>query len=207
MKRLTEERVREISNLRLKGASILEISSSLHIPKTTVFRYTKNLKIPQEFLSILLSKRGGSAQRKEEAERKSYEEGKKLIGVPSVRDKALFMAALYWAEGNKKDLIITNTNPYIIKIFLETIREAFKVGFEDIYGGLRIYADIDIEKSLSFWSKVTGIDKQKFSINILEGKKTGKLEYGMCRIRIKKGGMILKKINGINKAMAENFGA
>lgn len=205
MNRLSEEKINKIVKLRLKGNSIPEISNYLHIPKTTVFRYTNNIKIPNYYLSILLSKRGGSAKRKQELEQKSYEEGKKLVGLLSERDKMLFASALYWAEGNKKDLIITNTNPNIIKIFLETAKNVFKIDAKDICLSVRIYEDMDAEKSTSFWSNLTGIDKQVIRVNILSGKKIGKLQYGMCRLRIKKGGSLLKKINGINKAMTEVF--
>ena len=71
---------------------------------------------------------------------------------------------------------------------------------------IRLYEDLDRSKSLFFWSRVVGVPEEKFvNINILPGKKKGKLEYGMCRVRVAKGGDILKQIMGINKAVAQLF--
>lgn len=42
-------------------------------------------------------------------------------------------------------------------------------------------------------------------VHVLNGKKIGKLQYGMCRVRIKKGGVLLKKIVGLNKAVVEQI--
>lgn len=44
--------------------------------------------------------------------------------------------------------------------------------------------------------------KQFIGVSILSGKKKGKLEYGMCRIRVTRG-RTFKKIMGINKALAD----
>lgn len=203
--RRTKNEISKIIELRSTGHSIPEISRILNLPKTTVFRYAKDVEIRKQFLAILLAKRGGSTRRRLEAEQKYYEEGKKFIGILSERDKILLASALYWGEGNKKDLIITNTNPHIIKIFLAACREIFKINEESIRVSLRLYEDLDIDESLSFWSNVTKIHKSQLSTNILAGRKSGKLRYGMCRLRIKKGGNILKQINGINKSIADAF--
>ncbi len=51
------------------------------------------------------------------------------------------------------------------------------------------------EKVKSFWAKIIGIDKKLFKgTDILIGKKNGKLEYGMCRIRVRKAGKHFKLI-------------
>jgi hypothetical protein len=71
---------------------------------------------------------------------------------------------------------------------------------------VRIYEDLDREICLDFWSKVVGIEKEKFvNVNILPGKKQGKLLYGMCRVRVTKGAPLLKEIVGINKAMVASM--
>ena len=35
------------------------------------------------------------------------------------------------------------------------------------------------------------------SVDVLEGRKKGKLTYGMCRVRIRKGGLLLKEFSAI----------
>ncbi len=63
---------------------------------------------------------------------------------------------------------------------------------------------LNIDKCLNFWSKITGIRKEDFvNVNILAGKKKVKLEYWMCRVRVIKGGDLLKKIKSINKVITD----
>lgn len=86
------------------------------------------------------------------------------------------------------------------------MREILKVSEECIRISIRIYEDLDLETCLQFWSKVVNIPKEKFThVDILAGKKKGKLMYGMCRIRILKGGILLKNIMAINKTIANNL--
>lgn len=205
-KRLDSETIQKIRFLRSQGNSLPEISEDLHIPKTTVFRHVKNVEILPEFLTTWLAKRGGSIKRKLLKETKAFEEGKKLVGKLSYKEKMLFLTALYWAEGSKKDFGLSNTDPSLIKIFVNGLREVFNVKDDKIRISLRLFEDLDREKSLSFWSQIVNIPKEKFvSVNVLSGKKKGKLEHGMCRVRVLKGGDLLKKINGINKAIIESF--
>ena len=204
--RLTQRKIQKIKKLRSQGYSLPEISNELHIPKTTVFRYVQDVEILPEFLKGWSIKRGGSRKRKLLKETKAYEEGKKLVGKLSDKEKALFLSALYWAEGSKGDFGLSNTDAMLIKIFVAGLREVFHVTDERLRISVRLYEDLDKEKSLSFWSQIVNIPKERFvGVNILAGKKKGKLEHGMCRVRVLKGGDLLKKVNGINKAVIEAF--
>ncbi len=94
-----------------------------------------------------------------------------------VSEKLLFLSALYWAEGSKKDFGLSNTDPELIKIFVEGLRKVFKIDNKRFRISIRIYEDLDSEKSLAFWSKITGVAKKDFvSVNTLRGKKNGKLQ-------------------------------
>jgi len=47
---------------------------------------------------------------------------------------------------------------------------------------------------------------EKFvSVNVLDGKKNGKLIYGMCRIRITKGADVLKYIKALKNRVVSLF--
>jgi hypothetical protein len=47
---------------------------------------------------------------------------------------------------------------------------------------IRIYEDINAEKAIQYWARIVDIPKsQILSVNVLHGKKQGKLPYGMCR--------------------------
>lgn len=201
-----KEIIEKIKFLRSQGYSLPEISRTVDIPKTTVFRYTQGVTILPEFLTNWAGKRGGSRKKRLQQEKSAFEEGKKIIGKISNKERMLFLAALYWAEGSKKDFGLSNTDPKLIRIFINGLREVFGIMDDRFRISVRIYEDLDQDKCLSFWSKIVGIPKEKFvGVNIISGRKKGKLEYGMCRVRITKGGDLLKKIIGINKAMVANL--
>jgi hypothetical protein len=116
------------------------------------------------------------------------------------------MTALYWGEGGKRDFNFTNSDPVMIKIFVNWLEKILKINSNDLRVSIRIYEDLDKEKSLNYWSKIIGIPVNKFaSVNILKGKKLGKLEYGLCRIRIKKGGSMLKYLIALEKRVSEVY--
>lgn len=205
-RKINSETVRQIQKLREQGYSLPEISKTLNIPKTTVFRYIQNVRILSQHLAAWSIKRGGSRKRKMLKEYKALEEAKNSIGKLSDKEKVLFLSALYWAEGSKRDFGLSNTDPSLIRIFINGLRELFAIPNDRFRISVRLYEDLDINTCLSFWSEVVNMPKESFiGVNILLGKKTGKLKYGMCRVRVAKGGDLLKKINGINKVVSESF--
>lgn len=202
--RLSKDKILEIKALRSKGYSLPEISHKLNIPRTTVFNYVKGVEILPEFIELWKSKRAGSRYAKLLKEQKAFEEGQKLIGDLSIKEKLLFISALYWAEGSKKDFGLSNTDPDLIRVFINGLRKVFNVEEERLRISIRIFEDMDREKCLDFWSGVVGISKDKFvNVDVLYGKKNGKLEYGMCRVRVTKGADLLKQIKGLNKAFTQ----
>lgn len=202
MSRLSKESIEKIKFLRSQGQSVPEISSSLNIPKTTVFYHSQGVQILPEFISSWAGKRGGSRKKKLQLEAAAFGEGKKLVGNLSQKEKLLFLSALYWAEGSKKDFGLSNTDPELIKVYVDGLRQVLGVQDHQLRVSVRIYEDLNREKCLSFWSGIVGIPAENFvNVNVLSGKKKGKLEYGMCRIRVTKGGDLLKKVIGINKAV------
>lgn len=202
-KKTQEEVIQKIKYLRKRGFSLPEISFELGVPRTTVFRYTADVEILSQFRDALKRKRGGSMKRKQIKEQQALEEAKEFSYLSS-REKLLLMSALYWGEGSKKDFGLSNTDPNLIRIFVSGLRKVLNVTDDRLSISVRIYEDLDKDECLNFWSKIVGIPKNKFiGVNILVGKKKGKLPYGMCRVRVKKGGDLLKKLVAINKVVAE----
>lgn len=116
------------------------------------------------------------------------------------------MTALYWGEGGKGDFNFTNSNPEMIKIFVNGLREILKIDQKDIRASIRIYEDLDRNIFLNHWSKITEIPVKEFAnVDVLKGKKSGKLAYGLCRIRIKKGGNMLKYLLALDRRVSEIF--
>jgi len=200
---LNNDKVLKIKTLRSLGYSLPEISRELKIPKTTAFRYIENVQILPEFIKLWEIKRVGSRYRKILKEEQAFSNGQKIVGNLSAKEKMLFACALYWGEGSKKDFGLSNTDPELIKSFINILRNVFNVQNNKLRISIRIYEDLDRDRCLNFWSQIVGIEKEKFiNVDVLRGKKKGKLEYGMCRVRVLKGGDLLKQIKGINKAFA-----
>jgi hypothetical protein len=155
---------------------------------------------------VWAGKRGGSRKKKLKLQLEALNEAKRFLRSPSDRDKLLFLSALYWAEGSKNDFGLSNTDPDLIRVFVDGLRSVLGVSDDKLRISVRIYEDLDRERCLMYWSSIVGIPKENFiNVNVLSGKKKGKLEYGMCRVRVLKGGDLLKKLKGINQAMAESL--
>lgn len=198
--------IEKIKSFRRQGQSLPEISRELNISKTSVHRYIKGVEILPKYRSEWIGKRGGSKNRKRLKELNALMEGEKLVGTLTYKEKLLFLCALYWAEGNKKDFIFTNTDSNLIKTFVNYTRDVLSVHDNDLRISIRVYEDLDKEKCLDFWSNIVNISKEKFlKTYILSGKKKGKLEFGMCRVRVVKGGDLLKRVMGINRAVVSTF--
>lgn len=204
--RIKKEIILQIKELRKKGFSLPEISRELKVSRTSVLRHIKGTEILPEYLSEWAGKRGGSRRIRLRKEAQALEDARKKVGKLSEREKLLVLSALYWAEGSKKDFSFANTDPNLISVFTEFMRDVFKIPNNRFYINIRLYEDLDKDKSLSFWSHIVKIPELNIKgFNILVGKKKGKLEYGMCRLRIAKGGDILKQIKGVNKAVFESL--
>lgn len=199
-----KEKIREIKRLRTLGNSFSEISLATTIPQTTVYKYSHKIKIKEEYLNLWKSKRGGSSKVKAKKQF-LYENWAKdfLKGQVTERERILVLSALYWGEGSKRDLEIMNSDPNLLKVFIEFLRNYFKLDDQRLFANLRIFPGVDKEESIKFWSKYLDLPIENFNgFEFVEGKKVGKLPYGMCRLRIRKGADILKQIKAINKILA-----
>ena len=71
---------------------------------------------------------------------------------------------LYWGEGNKKSknsIRLGNTDPALIKSFLEFLVKILGIEKRKLRFGLQVFSDMSANKSLSFWLK----ELKKFDIN------------------------------------------
>src|SRR3989344_2264248 len=204
MQKTDKNLTKKIINLRAHGFSLPEISSKLNIPKTTVFRYAHTIRIQKQYYQRWLERRNSSKIMSAKQWNLAGTKATRLLQIISNKELALFGAALYWAEGSKRDFNFSNTDPAMITVFLKILRKIFNVQNDNIKISIRIYENLNQKACLRFWSKTTGIKLgRNTSINILRGSKYGKLQYGMCRIRVKRGGMLLKEFHAINKRISE----
>ena len=206
MNKLSDYKIFQIKELRKKGWSLPEIKNEIKAGYGTVYRYVKNVKISPKHKKEWLGKRGGSIKRKKILEQKAKEKAKQLVKTLSSKEKTIFISALYWGEGNKKDFNLLNSDPNLIKVFVRGLRALFNIKKGEFKISIRIYEDLDKNKCLKFWSKITGISINKITnVDVLRGRKKGKLIHGMCRVRVKKAGNLLKYMLAIRDRVVECF--
>ena len=205
-KLLSKETIKKIKLLRQKGYSLPEIKKAVKSSHGSVFRHIKGVKILPKYWKEWHGKQGGSIKRMRIKEKLAKEKAEKTIVSLSDKEKMIFLTALYWGEGNKSDFNLMNTDSDLIRVFIKGLQEIFNISKNRLRISIRIYEDLDKQKCLEYWSKITGVPAEKFvSVNILKGNKKGKLPYGMCRLRILKGGDMLKYIKAIKNKVVSLF--
>ena len=74
--------------------------------------------------------------------------------------------------------------------------------------GLRLHNGIDMEEAVNFWSKFLDISPNEIKhLERIDGKKKGKLKYGMCRIRVAKSAPYFKLLISLINSIKEHFHA
>lgn len=72
---------------------------------------------------------------------------------------------LYWGEGtrsNKTCIRLGNTDPKLIKKFIEFLEIIYGINSNKLKFGLQIFNDMDAQESLKFWSKELNVRKNQF---------------------------------------------
>lgn len=200
---ISKKEIDKIIKLRSQGYSLTEIMKEIKRGGSTVHKYAKTVVLSDAARKILANKKESSRLRRDKAIISAKQKAQVILGDINKRDLIIFGSALYWAEGAKKDFNLTNTDTNLIKVFLSSLW-IMGVKKEDIRASIRIYEDVDVKKALNYWSLILGIPKSQFlSIQIQKGKKVGKYQFGMCRVRVIKAGNYLKLVNAINEVFIE----
>lgn len=196
--RLNKNEINTIITLRKKGKTLGEIKKLVPKGKTTIFAYIKDVVPYKKYATLLEDKKHGTKKKAEREWIIARESMNKKIGQITDRDLILMAGMLYWAEGTKHyDLNLINTDSVLMKVFLKGLL-ALGVPKKHIKINLRLYSDLDEEKSIKYWLKELKLTRKNFiSINYLEGKKKGKLPFGMCRLRVKNGALYFKQLMSI----------
>ncbi|MBU1034130.1 hypothetical protein KKI22_04290 [Patescibacteria group bacterium] len=76
----------------------------------------------------------------------------------------LICAVLFWAEGSKKTnhVAFTNSDPKMIVYFLGLLRQSYDLDEKKFRVSVHLHEYHDLEETLIFWSKITGIAKTQF---------------------------------------------
>lgn len=187
MHRLSKDEKEKLVTLRRLGKSIPEIARETGTPITTVQRHIKEVIVPNKYLQLLKEKQGGAKERAKALRENSLSRAIELIQHISERDLLFLLIGLYWGEGTKKDFSVINSDPMLIQAFIRCLR-VLGIEKDRLSISLRVHKEVSISHAKAFWESVTGLDSQLIKrIEIIDGKKKGKLVHGMCRIRVKTG--------------------
>jgi predicted transcriptional regulator len=172
MKLLEKEKAR---GLRKKGYSINQIVEILGYSKASVSVWVRDItltkqqkkKVSERGRSIeSIEKRRTNRLANESAKRKFIIDlAKKDIVRITPEQLKLIGIALYLGEGSKTKpgtVVVTNSDPAIIKIMLRFFREICHVPNEKFRGQIHTFEHADIAKTENYWSMVTGVPKKQF---------------------------------------------
>ena len=200
---------KEAIRLRMLGKSYNEIAKSLDVGKSLLSYWLRDLVLPLKAQKTLEAKSNYAKEKFQDYNRQKHEtvirENKEIRGtfskkVRKVKDYELLLlgAALYWGEGQKRHegrrvsphISFSNSDPDMIKFFLRFLKEILKVPDGKIKTWVQIYPNMDRKSAITFWSNVTGIAGEKFSVTVSLSKASqGKrpknlLPYGTLQLRV-----------------------
>ncbi len=171
----------------MKGKSIPEISLLVGVSKTTVQRYVQTVEVPVEYRQRLREKQGGAKDRAIAVRKNVAREVESEIGALSERDRRMLLIGMYWGEGTKKDFGLINSDPLLIQAFISSL---YAVGITKsrLSLSLRVHEGVSIQEARKYWSETTSLPQESIVfVEVIRGRKQGKLPYGMCRVRVRSG--------------------
>ena len=188
--------------LRRGGSSYGEIKKKLGAPKSTLSYWLKDVSLTEEqkkrlYTGNVLALARGSQSQKERRLREIAEiitnAKKEISDSISLESYRLFGAALYWAEGNKKNTLgITNSDPYLILFMVKWFEKILGASpSKDMKVHLNIYPQQNEQDIKKFWSQLTGIPLGNFGKTFVKplskNYKKNNLYYGTIKVKVHKG--------------------
>lgn len=186
--------------LRLKGFSYSQIKQEMGISKSTLSGWLADYPLSKTRIREL---RDVSPKRIENYKRtvvtkrekyfeEVYEKVKKDICKLNKRDLFLAGLFLYWGEGSKTERYTTamsNTDPDILKYFLLWL-ELMKIPKNKISIDLQIYADMNKNTEINFWSNTLCLPKTAIrSVRVKKSNLSGLtykkgFNHGTCHVKV-----------------------
>ena len=209
----------EAKILRRRGHSFREISQALSISKSTASIWTRSEVLDNRARARLKllgdigrARAKATIKRKQEKILQEIDKNCQVLKDVSYNknDLKLILAALYWGEGSKTNnrLVFINSDPDMIGLYLRLLRSCYNIEEEKFRVIIHLHEYHYQKGMIDFWSKVTGIGKNKFSVynkpHTGKNKKDGykgclSIRYGDSRI-IKEMFIIIDRLRKFNIA-------
>lgn len=200
----TPETIQSLKFLRKSGKSIPEIMMTTGLSKTTIWHHVHSIEISSEDKIRINSNRGGSRKRYQASYKHAENDVKKLLTSEN-REICMLIGMLYWAEGSKRELVFTNTNLDMIKIYLFFLKKVLMVPESDIHLLIRTAIPIKPKEAQNFWINQTGMLPSQVSTNHDNKQNKTKSRYGICRVNVRKNSYYLKQIQCIIDAVKAQY--
>lgn len=150
-------------SLRKEGMSYSQIKKTLGISKSTLSGWLKDYPLSKERIRELRDCNEQRIERyretmrakREKVLKEIYDKQKKIILPLTKRDLFMFGLGLYWGEGSKRidgSIVISNTNPAVIKFFINWVEKTLKISRDRLSIQLQLYSDMNITEEVNFWS-------------------------------------------------------
>lgn len=136
----------------------------------------------------------------------------KKLNTDAKRELLRLGIGLYIGEGtkNKNRVVLTNTNPKVIRTFLRFLREICSVEEKRIYAYLNVFNDADLDQVLNYWQQVTGLRQSQFVKPTVRQSKGGvyrnKSLYGTLTVGVSNT-KLAKHINEWCEQALQKFGS
>ena len=206
---MREEKNRAIT-LRKEGKSYSQIQNTLHIAKSTLSYWLRDITLSNEAQRKIAS-RTSVTSTKALIERNKDQTAVAVERSTRIREEAkeevcrfiddsLFVAgvSLYWAEGYKrgasgskwKCVDFTNADPEMVRMMMNFFRKFCSVEESRFKVQLIAHPNVDMQVSVGYWSELTGIPESQFiktctSLSVRSGqKRANSLTYGTVHIRV-----------------------
>ncbi len=187
---------------RKQGFSYSMIIQRTKLSKSTLSNWLKDIPFQpnDESLAKIKGARDKMAATKSKQRVDSIKEIRqtayKELGKLSQRDLWMLGIGLYLGEGMKsrESIRIINSDPKIINIAIKWFTKVCNLGLENIRIAIHIYPDNNVDETIDYWSKITGLPKNQFGKTQIDrrsnksGKKKGLLPYGTAHLTIKANG-------------------
>ncbi len=182
--------------LRKQGRTYKEISSQIGVSKSTVSLWLRDVPLNENHLQLIANRCRmiSILNGKKVAEKwlKDIANVKEAYKPPVGDPKFMLGIGLYWGEGTKhsrSDTEMVNSDPKLLKIFLDWINEFFIGEFEGFKVGIHHYTPDKDQEIKKYWSDVLGLPLACFNKSIIAVSRTSKkkrqtLINGTVHIRV-----------------------
>ncbi|OGQ38830.1 MAG: hypothetical protein A2W61_01385 [Deltaproteobacteria bacterium RIFCSPLOWO2_01_44_7] len=173
--------VQKIRIERKKGTSIKNLERKFGVPETTVSRWVRD--IPSASLAF------NSARKREILLKAQLHH---LTGHLTIDENLakIFVSLLYWCEGSKHPstsyIAFSNSDYRLVKIFLEFLRQGFKIHEDEIKVHLQLHSTHSQQEMTKFWSNLLDVPLNQFYKPTITNptRKMKRLDYkGTCTIK------------------------